>query len=146
MPRKPEYRQPRVFTTKFEREIIDRYQELMRLQGKNVNDGLQEHMQEYIKLYGDDAQGILDQWLHDPQFILSHNFNSEEAIIRKLLEACSHNQLESILDQLDIWQQLVDKVKLDRRVKKVKEQYEKPIVLPPETRKMIDDVFDEASK
>lgn len=146
MPRKREYRQPRIFTTKFESDVIGKYEELMRLQGRFVNDGLQEHMREYIKLYGDNAQGILDIWLHDPSFILSHNFNSEDAIIRKLLEGCSNNQLEDILDQLDVWQQLVTRVKQGRRAKNSKQEYEKPLVVSAETAKIIDDAFEAATK
>lgn len=141
-PRK--FRKPQVFTTKFESDILHKYQELMRLEGRHTNDGLQEHMDNYVLLHGGQLPAdILDRWIQDPQYLVTSALQSKSGVLRQILEGCDNDTLERVLDALSQVEQMVIQVRRNQARKKSRQEWErKSGVAAPH----IDAVFEEAIK
>ena len=85
--RPPEYRSRVVYTFSCEAELLERFKEVARREGRPVSRLLQELMEDYVKKHGRGNPAIpLDRWVEDVEFVamptLGEKPNPE--LVRKL--------------------------------------------------------------
>ena len=68
--RPPEYRNRVIYTFSCEAELLERFKEIARREGKPVSRLLQELMEDYLKKHGRGNPAIpLERWVEDKEFV-----------------------------------------------------------------------------
>lgn len=145
--RKREYKKPRVFTTKFEQDIIDAYEAVMHREGRHVNDGLAEHMKEYVEIHGaGNPAYTIENFVENEEFKITPAFFEKWPVWERFLEGCTDKELGEIINRADQLICLAEKVKKEKAIRAKNAAEDRLVANMAKRRDSVDDIFDQAAK